>query len=302
MGAGIAVCAGGEARLSEGSDPERGQTPPERPAPSVRAESAGRGLIRRLLLLVVSLLIATPVAASGDAAPRPLVVFAAASLKTALEEVAQAFERHTGQGVSVSYAGTAALARQLEQGAPADLFLSADEDWMDYALQRGLVERESVDLLLGNRLVLVAPRDSRVALRLTPAAPLVAALGDGRLAVANVVSVPAGRYARAALDSLGLWRSVAGRLVQTDNVRAALRLVARSEVPLGIVYATDARAEPGVRVVDLFDASLHPPIRYPAALASESPHPAARRFLEWLRSPVAAAIFESQGFTVLPRH
>jgi len=229
-----------------------------------------------------------------------VIVFAAASLKTALDEIASAFRRETGQGVSVSYAGTGTLARQLEQGAPADLFFSADEDWMDYALRRRLVQADTVDALLGNRLVLAAPRDSRVALRLVQGTPLAAALGQDRLAVANVASVPAGRYARAALESLGLWPSVAGRLVQTENVRAALRLVERGEAPLGIVYVTDARAEPGVRVVDVFDASLHPPIRYPVALARESVSAAARRFLAWLRSPEAAAIFEAQGFTVLP--
>jgi len=229
-----------------------------------------------------------------------VIVFAAASLKTALDEIAPAFRRETGQRVSVSYAGTGTLARQLEQGAPADLFFSADEDWMDYALRRGLVQADTVDALLGNRLVLAAPRDSRVALRLMPGVPLAAALGRDRLALANVVSVPAGRYAKAALEALDLWPSVAGRLVQTENVRAALRLVERGEAPLGIVYATDARADPGVRVVDVFDSSLHPPIHYPVALARESVSPAARRFLAWLRSPEAAAIFKAQGFTVLP--
>jgi molybdate transport system substrate-binding protein len=229
-----------------------------------------------------------------------VIVFAAASLKTALDEIAPEFRRETGQWVSVSYAGTGTLARQLEQGAPADLFFSADEDWMEYALRRGLVQADTVDALLGNRLVLAAPRDSRVALRLMPGVPLAAALGRDRLALANVVSVPAGRYAKAALEALDLWPSVAGRLVQTENVRAALRLVERGEAPLGIVYATDARAEPGVRVVDVFDSSLHPPIHYPVALARESVSPAARRFLAWLRSPEAAAIFKAQGFTVLP--
>jgi molybdate transport system substrate-binding protein len=272
-------------------------------------ESGARHVLRRLnrtfgtcvLSFIACLLFAAPPARATEASPPPsVIVFAAASLKTALDEVASSFARESGQRISVSYAGTGTLVRQLEQGAPADLFFSADQDWMDYALRHELVQADSVDVLLGNRLALVAPRDSRVALRLVPGAPLAAALGQDRLAVANIVSVPAGRYAKAALESLGLWPSVAGRLVQTENVRAALRLVERGEAPLGIVYATDARAEPGVRVVDVFDAALHPPIRYPVALARESASPAARRILAWLRSPEAAAIFEAQGFTVLP--
>lgn len=256
-------------------------------------------VVRALSLIACLLLAAPPATAAEPGPPPPVIVFAASSFKTALDEVASAFEREKGQRIGVSYAGTANLVRQLEQGAPADLFFSADEDWMGYALQRKLVRADTVDVLLGNRLVLVAPRDSRVALRLIRGAPLAAALGRDRLALANVVSVPAGRYSKAALESLGLWPSVADRLVQTENVRAALRLVERGEAPLGIVYATDARAEPGVRVVDLFDPELHPPIRCPVGLTRESASPAARHFLAWLRSPDAAAIFEAQGFSVL---
>lgn len=283
-----------------------GPVPDWRPAPGLgpgdRWRRPDRAVLGRWLTFATCLLLTLP--ASRAAAPvhrtAPVVVFAAASLKSALDEVAAAFERQDGQRVSVSYAGTGTLARQLEQGAPADLFFSADEAWVDYVLRRGLVQAGTVDVLLGNRLALVAPRDSQVALGLASGAPLAAALGRDRLAVANVVSVPAGRYAKAALESLGLWNAVSGRLVQTENVRAALRLVVRGEAPLGVVYVTDARAEPGVRVVDLFDVALHPPIRYPVMLTRESASPAARRFLAWLRSPEAAAIFEAQGFAVLP--
>jgi molybdate transport system substrate-binding protein len=244
-------------------------------------------------------------ASAGLAAPgpaladdgSPLVVFAAASLKTALDEIGASWQRETGQVVRLSYAGTSSLARQIERGAPAELFISADLDWMDYLSERELVGKPTV--LVGNRLVLVAPRDSRVALRLSPSAPLAAALDGGRLAMANAQSVPAGRYAKAALDSLDLWTSVAGHLVQTDNVRAALRLVARGEASLGIVYATDAKAEPLVRVVDTFDESLHPPIRYLAAPVGRPGTPEALAFLKYLSSPAARAVFESEGFAVL---
>jgi len=181
--------------------------------------------------LAVAGLAAPSLALADDGSP--LIIFAAASLKTALDEVGASWQRETGQVVRLSYAGTSSLARQIEQGAPADLFISADLDWMAYLADRKLVGESAA--LLGNRLVLVAPRDSGVALRLSPSAPLAAALDGGRLAVANVQSVPAGRYAKAALESLGLWASVADRLVQTGNVRAALRLVARGETPLGIV-------------------------------------------------------------------
>jgi molybdate transport system substrate-binding protein len=234
---------------------------------------------------------------AGAATGQPLVVFAAASLKTALDEIGASWQRESGQTVRMSYAGTPALARQIEQGAPASIFISADVDWMQYLATRKLVGEPRG--LLGNRLVLVAPRDSRVALRLTQAAPLAAALDGGRLAIANVQSVPAGRYAKAALEALGLWRSVAGHLVQTGDVRAALRLVARGEAPLGVVYATDARAEDQVRVVDLFDESLHPPIRYFMAPVSGADSHRAADFMGYLASPAAGRVFESQGFTVL---
>lgn len=252
----------------------------------------------RILLSVALLCSVAPGGASGTApGHRPLVVFAAASMKTALDDVAARWQRETGQVVRVSYAGTPALAHQVEQGAPADVFISADRDWMDYVLQRGLVTDPRI--LLTNRLVLVAPTASPVVLKLGPGVMLVDALGDGRLAVANVDSVPAGRYAKVALDSLGVWSQVARRLVQSADVRAALRLVARGEAPLGIVYATDARAEPGVRVVDMFDQDTHPAILYMAATVSESSNPDSGAFLDFLATTTARRIFEREGFTVV---
>ena len=249
-----------------------------------------------LFAAVITALVGVLPGTSNAAVAEPIVVFAAASLKTALDDVATRWQRETGQAVRISCAGTSALARQVEQGAPADLFISADLAWMDYLAGRGLVGHSTV--LLGNRLVLAAPVDDRVAIRLARGAKLAAALGDGRLAVANVASVPAGRYAKAALESLGLWDQVAGRLVQTGDVRAALRLVARGEAPLGIVYATDARAEPRVRVVDTFAESMHPPIRYAVAPVAGRSNPGTAAFLAFLGSSTARDVFEREGFIV----
>lgn len=248
-----------------------------------------------LLLMLAGLAAAMPSLAAAD--EPPLVVFAAASLKTALDGIAAQWQRDTGQTLRVSYSGTAALARQIEQGAPADVFISADRDWMDYLATRHLVRDPRA--LLGNRLVLIAPADSGVMLTLQHGAALASALGDGRLSVANVQSVPAGRYAKAALETLGLWQDVADRLVQSADVRAALRLVARGEAPLGIVYATDARAEPLVRVVDTFDESTHAPIVYMVATVSDSTNPRSGAFIAFLSTGPARAVFEREGFSAL---
>jgi molybdate transport system substrate-binding protein len=236
-------------------------------------------------------------AAEPSGSTKPVVVFAAASLRTALDDLATEWQRVTGRVARVSYAGTSALARQIEQGAPADVFISADRDWMDYLSSRALVREPRP--LLANRLVLVAPAGSSVMLELGPDAPLVAALGEGRLALANVDAVPAGRYAKVALDALGLWKQVARRMVQTADVRAALRLVAQGEAPLGIVYATDAHAEPKVRVVDMFDQETHPTILYMMAAVAESSNPGGDDFLAFLRTAPARRIFEREGFTVV---
>ena len=258
-------------------------------------------LHRVLALSLSAVLLAAPNGPSRAEEPRapsrPVVVFAAASMKTALDDIAAEWQRETGRVTRLSYAGTSALARQIEQGAPADVFLSADLDWMDYLARRGMVQDPRP--LLANRLVLVAPRDSRVELRLEPGAPLAAALGGGRLSVANVDSVPAGRYAKQALDHLGLWQQLAHRLVQATDVRAALRLVARGEAPLGIVYATDAHAEPKVRIVAMFDQETHPTILYMAAMVAESTNRDGSDFVAYLRSPPARKIFEREGFTVV---
>jgi len=224
-----------------------------------------------------------------------LLVFAAASLRNALDDAARGF---SGTRPVVSYAGSSSLAKQIERGAPASIFISADRDWMNYVQQLGLLEPGTRRDLLGNRLVLVAPRGSAVKLEIAPGMPLLHALGGGRLALGDPYHVPAGKYARAALESLGLWDSLKARVAATENVRIALALVARGEAPLGVVYETDAREEPGVRVVGRFDASLHPPIVYPMALLKGAP-PAARAFAAYLRSDRARAVFRKHGFSPL---
>lgn len=234
-------------------------------------------------------------------AAKPVTVFAAASLKESMDEAATAYRDATGQIVRVSYASSASLARQIEHGAPADVFVSADLDWMDYLQQRDLIDPRSRRDLFGNRLVLVAPRNSSAApfvLRSdTKLAPLLGE--EGRLAVALTDSVPAGKYARAALGALGLWPALQSRLAQAENVRAALMLVARGEAPLGIVYATDALAEPGVRVLATFPAGSHPAIVYPIAQVAASHDPHAAVFLHWLGGAEAAEIFRRHGFDML---
>lgn len=227
---------------------------------------------------------------------RPVTVFAAASLKTALDAVAAAFTDATGTETRLSYAGSSALARQIEQGAPAQVFVSANPGWMDVLDGQGLLAPGTRTNLLTNRLVLIAGQGMDVTLDPVPGADLAAALGDGRLAMALVDAVPAGIYGKAALQSLGLWDAIAERVAQTDNVRAALRLVAAGEAPLGIVYATDAAAEPRVRVVGVFAPSSHPPILYPAAIVGDGDTPEARAFLAFLAGPLAGALFREHGF------
>jgi molybdate transport system substrate-binding protein len=230
------------------------------------------------------------------AQPRPVTVFAAASLQNALDDVVKAYG---GQGVRVSYAASSAIARQIAQGAPADIFISADPDWMDWLAQRNLILPGSRVNLLSNHLALVAPAASTVRLELRPGVPLTAALGpSGRLAIAGP-DVPAGRYAQASLEALGVWPSVESRLARGENVRATLAFVARGEAPLGIVYDTDARSEPAVRIVGLFPDASHPPIVYPAALVAGSRNPDSATFLAFVRGPAAAAVFRRYGFRTL---
>lgn len=247
-----------------------------------------------LLLIAVSLA-STTARAQDDAG---LTVFAAASLKEALDDAAAAYRKQTGVPVRVSYAASSALARQIEQGAPADVFFSADLEWMDYLQQRNRLDVATRRSLLGNRLVLIAPRASKAQVDLKRPATLLAALGDGRLAVGQTRTVPAGKYAKASLESLSLWNGVRPRLAESESVRAALMLVARGETPLGIVYASDAKAEPGVRVVATFPEDSHPPIVYPVAALRGARAAQATRFVQWLASPAADALFTKRGFTV----
>ncbi|MEN3976487.1 molybdate ABC transporter substrate-binding protein [Emcibacter sp. SYSU 3D8] len=235
-------------------------------------------------------------AAPKAAPPRDVTVFAAASLTNALQDIGAAYTGKTGVKVVLSFASSSAAARQIEAGAPADLFISADTDWMDYLQQRGLIDPPSRRNILSNRLVLIAPAASPLALKVAPGFALAAALGKGgRLSTGDPDFVPAGRYARAALSRLGVWKDVADRLLPADNVRTALALVARGEAPLGIVYFSDAGVEGRVRIVDVFPGSSHMPIVYPAALV-KGHNPAAEAFYSYLGTPEARALFEKYGF------
>ena len=227
-----------------------------------------------------------------------LTIFAAASLKEALDEQVARFGTETGGKIVVSYGASNALAKQIEAGAPADVFLSADVDWLDYLDQRNLIRGSTRVSLLRNRLVLIAPADSRAALRIAPGFELPAALGTGRLAMANPDSVPAGKYGRDALRALGVWPGIESRVARSENVRAALVLVARGEAPFGIVYATDAAAEPKVRIVDTFPEDTHAPIVYPVAIVATSRSPYAQRFVESLASPAARTVWLRHGFAM----
>lgn len=259
-------------------------------------------MIRRHAIgLAVALLAGlAPLSTGAQAQTKDLVIFAAASLKNALDDTAAAWAKETGKPApKISYAASNVLAKQLEQGAPADLFLSADLDWMDYAAGKGLIRSESRVTLLANRIALIAPSDSTATVALAPGVDLSAALGQGRLAMGNVESVPAGKYGKAALEKLGGWDKVKDRVAQADNVRAALLLVSRGEAPLGIVYTTDAAADPKVKVVATFPEDSHPPILYPVAVTKESTNADALAFLTYLRGAAPKAAFEKQGFTVL---
>ncbi len=255
-----------------------------------------------LALGLMSILAPTMVQAQGGG----LLLFAAASLKNALDEIASAWARDTGRPMPrISYAASSALARQIEQGAPADIFLSADLDWMDYIAARNLILAETRTNLLGNKIVLIAPRDSHATVDLKAGVDLAEALTNalkgGRLAMANVDAVPAGKYGKAALEKLGAWNGMKHRVAQAENVRAALLLVARGEAPLGIVYSTDAAAEPAVRIVAAFPDGSPPPIVYPVARIRDSRSADAKPFLDHLRGAKARAVFEKQGFSVLVR-
>lgn len=228
-----------------------------------------------------------------------ITVFAAASLKNALDAVGAAWTADTGMDVAVSYAASSALAKQIQEGAPADVFMSADMDWMNTLAVEKHISDGSIVKLLGNDLVLIAPKESSLAVTLADGAALSAALGDGKLAMGDVKAVPAGKYGKAALEQLGLWPSVEGKVAMAENVRAALKLVATGEAPLGIVYQTDANAEKGVKVVGIFPEDSHPPIIYPVAQTAGSTDTETPAFLNCLQSSKAKQLFEAQGFTVL---
>ena len=255
--------------------------------------------MRRLVLAsVLAGLWFWPWAAQGEAVPDALTVFAAASLADVLQELSSQYTKESGTKVVLSFAASSTLARQIDSGAHADVFLPADEEWMDFLEQRGLIQKATRRDLLGNRLVLIAPASSAIQLPIKPKFPLLAALNGGRLATGDPDSVPVGRYARAALTKLGVWDSVADHLVRADNVRSALAFVASGEAPLGIVYETDAQIDKRVRVVDLFPADSHQPINYPIALTSTA-NAQARAFVEFLRAPGSAATFQKYGFKLL---
>ena len=241
--------------------------------------------------------VAGPLGAAAQG--RDLLVFAAASLKNALDDVNAEYQRQTGRKVVVSYGASPTLAKQIESAAPADVFISADLDWMDYVAQRKLIKPETRRNLLGNRLVLVSPAGAPQDVKITGGFPLANLLGGGRLAMADSDSVPAGKYGKAALEHLGVWASVQARVARAENVRAALALVSRGEAPFGIVYQTDAAADLKVKIVGHFPEDTHPPITYPLATVAASAAPTTAAYLELLRSATARSLFERQGFTVL---
>ncbi|WP_068301370.1 molybdate ABC transporter substrate-binding protein [Pararhodobacter sp. CCB-MM2] len=246
-------------------------------------------MIRQFPLVLLSALLTTPALAED------FNVFAAASLADALGEAAEVYEGATGDHATLVFAGSSALARQIQAGAPADLFISANQSWMDALEGDSLIVADSRLDLLGNALVLIGHGEAAV---MPDPAALPGALGEGRLAMALIEAVPAGIYGKTAFESLGLWSAVEGQVAQADNVRAALALVATGEAPFGVVYATDAAADTGVSVVYTFPEGSHPPITYPAAVTSEASQPeAAGAFLDWLQSDEARAIFTRHGFT-----
>lgn len=252
-------------------------------------------LNRRKVLAIFFTVLMTTSSLAAD----KINVFAAASLKNALDAVNASWKAETAKEAILTYAASNALAKQIEAGAPADVFLSADLTWMKYLTDRSLITQGSDVKLLGNEIVLVAKKDSKIELKIENGFKLADAVGDGKLAMANVESVPAGKYGKAALEKLGAWASVEGKVAQSENVRAALKLVDLGEAPLGVVYATDAKADAAVRVVATFPADSHAPIIYPAGIVAASKNADAAEFLKYLQSDKAKAIFEAQGFVVL---
>jgi molybdate transport system substrate-binding protein len=269
---------------------------------------AGPAPVRRLrrtamfarLVAILGLFVAG--APQPAAAQDSITVFAAASLKNAFDDADAAFTKATGVNVVASYQASSALAKQIEQGAPADVFVSADLKWMDYVAEHRLIKPETRVNLLGNRLVLIAPKDSKLDnVKIEKGFDIAKLAGDGRIAVADVQAVPAGLYAKAALEKLEAWVGAEPKLAMAENVRATLAFVARGETPIGIVYETDAKIEPKVKIVGMFPDESYPPVSYPVAAMASSKNPAVARYLNFLRSPAAKATFEKYGFSFLIR-
>ena len=258
--------------------------------------------MHRLVKILFAFAIVCGVSSSpASAEDKNLTVFAAASMKNALDDVDAAYTAKTGVKVVASYAASSVLAKQIDQGAPADIFLSADTDWMDYAATRKAINTTTRTNLLGNSIVLIAPKDSAIdKVAIASGFDLASLAGPGRIATGDVNSVPAGKYAKAALEKLGAWQAAAPKFAMAESVRAALTLVARGEAVLGIVYATDAKVEPEVKIIGTFPADSHPPIIYPVA-ATTSAGPASADYLAFLHTPAAKTIFEKYGFTFLIR-
>ncbi len=253
--------------------------------------------LHRLLLALTCCVFGTPLAAADRERP-VLQLYAAASLTNVLDDLSSAWEKTGGMPVKTSYAASSVLARQIEAGGRADVFISADREWMDYLQSRNLLDRPTRRILVGNRLVLVAPADSTLQLKIAPGFDLAGALGKRRLATGDPDTVPVGRYARSALISLGVWDEVEDRLVRADNVRSAMMFVSRGEVPLGIVYTTDALLDSRVRIVDTFPESSHPPITYPGAVLKGA-RDGSIAFLDYLTSPAARDTWRRFGFLEL---
>jgi molybdate transport system substrate-binding protein len=258
------------------------------------------GLLRRTLIVAGLALAGCGVAATTSVAQeKGPTVFAAASMKTALDEVDTLWTKKTGKTVSVSYAASSALAKQIEQGAPADVFISADLDWMDYLDKKGLIRSGTRANALGNTLVLIQAKGAAQPVKIAAGFPIADLVGDGKLATGDVRSVPVGKYAKAAFEKLGVWSAIEPKIAGAENVRVALQLVAREEAKYGVVYGTDAASEPKVAVVGTFPADSHPAIVYPFGITKDSTSKDAADYLAFLRGPEAAKVFESQGFSIL---
>ena len=257
-------------------------------------------MVRLAGVFIALAILCGSVSSPASAQEKTVSVFAAASMKNALDEINSTFTAKTGVKTIASYAASSVLAKQIEQGAPADIFISADTDWMDYAIDKKVVNETTRVNLLGNSLVLIAPKDSAInQVTIGPGFDLARLAANGRIATGDVISVPVGKYAKAALEKLGAWQAAEPKFAMAESVRAALLLVARGEVSLGIVYSTDARIESGVKIVGTFPADSHPPIIYPVAATTTAAKPEALSYLAFLRTGAAKAIFEKYGFSFL---